>query len=56
MGLISEQYYCAGWMSGNEFRLRRALNDKHDDLSYRLGVIQKEQVEELRMLSHELQG
>lgn len=56
MAGISERCYCAGWINGNEFRLWSAVIDPVDTLSYGLAFINREEVEEMKRLSQEIDG
>lgn len=56
MSEISEDCYCAGWMSGNEFRLWDAITDPNDDRKYGMWQIEEEQVTRLRELSELTNG
>ena len=54
MSDISEDCYFAGWMTGLEYAIFGALQD--GDLSYGMGEMDSDQVEEVRALSKELDG
>jgi hypothetical protein len=56
MSFISERCWCAGWISGNEFRLWKAVIEPNDDFCYGFSNIESHQVEEMRKLSREIGG
>jgi hypothetical protein len=56
MSDISEDCYCAGWMSGNEYRLWRAVADPSDDLGYGMQTIDRSNVRALQHLSDRAGG
>jgi hypothetical protein len=56
MHQISQDCYCAGWMSQNEFRLWSAVVDPTDDLEYGFAAISPDEVMQLRQLSEEIGG
>ena len=54
MSAISEDMWCAGWLSGNEYALWRILHsDSHE---YGLGLVAYADLEELRVLSEHANG
>ncbi|MGA7239456.1 MAG: hypothetical protein WBY44_27490 [Bryobacteraceae bacterium] len=54
MSAISEDFWCAGWLSGNEYALWDILHgDQHD---YGFGVVAYEDLDELRILSEHANG
>jgi hypothetical protein len=54
MSAISQDFWCAGWMWGNEFALWEILHgDRHE---YGAGVVTYEDLEELRVLSEHANG
>jgi hypothetical protein len=54
MSAISEDFWCAGWLSGNEYALWEILHgDQHD---YGFGVVDYEDLDELRVLSQHANG
>ncbi len=56
MSDISEEAYCAGWTSGNEFRLWAMLVEPDDSRSYGRADVQMEQIAEMRRLSDRIGG
>lgn len=54
MSGISEEYWCAGWMSGNELSLWRAR--QKGPMRYGQGYITQRQCDLLRLLSEEAGG
>jgi len=56
MSDISEECWCAGWMSGTEYRLWKAITDPQDDRHWGQDRIDDEMVEHLRRLSQSVQG
>ena len=54
MSDISEDCYCAGWMTGLEFAIWGALQD--GDRRYGMGEMDAEQLEGCRALANELDG
>lgn len=56
MSDISEDLYCAGWMSGNELRLWQAITDPNDDRCYGMGLIEEWQINRMRELSEQTGG
>lgn len=56
MSDISEDHYCAGWMSGNEYRLWNAMTDPDDDRAYGMGKISDWEVTRLRELHNAAGG
>jgi hypothetical protein len=54
MSAISEDSWCAGWLSGNEYALWEILHgDRHE---YGWGDVRYEDLEELRILSEHARG
>ena len=56
MSDISEDCYCAGWMSGNEYTLWTMVANQDADRRYGLGEVELQQIEELRAISTEVGG
>jgi hypothetical protein len=56
MSDISEECYCAGWMSGNEYTLWAMVRDPAASRHYGMSEVSAEDVEELRQLSEQLGG
>lgn len=54
MSDISEECYCAGWMTGNEFFLWSVING--GNRKYGMGVVTDDQIQKLKSLSEELGG
>ncbi len=52
---ISEDHYCAGWMSGLEYSLWQAVLQYPRPYEFGLGPIEEENVLELKDLAEELQ-
>ena len=56
MSDISEDAYCAGWNSGNEYRLWAMLAEPGDSGIYSRTVVTDEQIAEMRRLSELIGG
>lgn len=56
MSDISEDCYCAGWMSGNEYRLWAAVTNADDDRDYGQGTITDQQITWLQNLAERAGG
>jgi hypothetical protein len=56
MSDISEECYCAGWLSGNEYRLWSAMTDPKDDRAYGQGTITDDNVTDLQDLCERAGG
>lgn len=54
MSDISEEYYCAGWMSGLEFSLWRMVQG--GDRSYGMSEVSEDEVTQLKQLSEQCGG
>lgn len=56
MSDISEDCYCAGWMSDNECTLWTMVANPDADRRYGIGEVELQQIEELRAISAEVGG
>ena len=56
MSEISEECYCAGWMSGNEFTLWEMVSSPDASRSYGMGEVSESQIADLRAMSAEIGG
>ena len=55
MSEISEDHYCAGWLSGLEYSLWQAVLQYPQPYEFGFGPIEEENVAELKDLAEELQ-
>lgn len=56
MSDISEECYCAGWMSGNEYTLWRMVSDQTEERRYGMHEVEAEQIDDMRAISAEIGG
>lgn len=56
MSDISEDLWCAGWMTGTEFVLWKAIQNGCRDTQWGVGTIKRKQLLKLKMLSQRCDG
>lgn len=56
MAGISEELWCAGWLTDLEFDLWAMMTGAREDRGYGMGVVSDRQIELLRLLSEEAGG
>jgi hypothetical protein len=56
MSDISEECYCAGWMSGNEYSLWRIVSDPNASRRYGQGEVTEQQVTDMRTMADSCGG
>lgn len=56
MSDLSEELYCAGWMTGTDMRLWRAVSDPTDDGAWGRGWIERHEAERLWSLAELARG
>jgi hypothetical protein len=56
MSDISEDCYCAGWMTGNEYTLWEMVTDQAAERRYGMGEVEAQSIEDMRTISAEVGG
>jgi hypothetical protein len=56
MSDISERCYCAGWLGGLEYILWHMLTDPAASREFGMGVVEDEEIADLRAISEEIGG
>lgn len=56
MSDISEECYCAGWMTGNEYTLWEMVTNQGAERRYGMGEVEAQQIDDLRTIAAEVGG